>query len=449
MKQKGNLTEGPVLGSLLRFAVPVFAAMILQSLYGAVDLFVVGQFAETADVSGVSTGSQLVHTITMIVTGLAMGVTVFVGQRIGRKETKEAGEAIGTGIIVFVILAAVLSLLLVLLTRPIATAMQAPPEAYEQTCDYIRICGFGMLFVVLYNLVGAILRGLGDSKTPLLTVLIAAIVNMAGDLFFVCVLHMGAAGAAAATVLAQAVSVVCSVVILTRKTLPFEFSRKSIRLRKFYAGAILRLGVPIALQELLVGLSFILIQAVVNAMSVVASAGVGVAEKVCAFLMLVPSAFSQAISAFVAQNIGAGKKDRALKALWCGIAASLCAAVFIGSFSFLRGDLLARIFTRDPLVIVQAHDYLKAYAIDTLLTSIMFCFVGYYNGCGNTWFVMGQGIIGALAVRVPMVFVMQRIPNATLFHIGLSTPSATVVQIILCVLFFRYLKKREREQISM
>ena len=447
MQRKGNLTEGNVLGTLLRFAVPVFAAMILQSLYGAVDLFVVGQFAETADVSGVSTGSHLVHTVTMVITGLAMGVTVFVGQRIGRKETKEAGEAVGAGIAMFVVLAMVLAVLMVVLTKPIATAMQAPPEAYEQTCQYIRICGFGMVFVVLYNLVGAILRGLGDSKTPLITVLIAAVINMGADLFFVCVLHMGAAGTAIATVLAQAISVVCSVIILSKKELPFAFSVKLIRMRGRYIAAILRLGVPIALQELLVGFSFILIQAVVNAMSVVASAGVGVAEKVCAFFMLVPSAFSQAISAFVAQNIGAARKDRALKALWCGIAASLCAAVFIGSFSFLRGDLLARIFTKDPAVIVQAHDYLKAYAIDTLLTSIMFCFVGYYNGCGNTSFVMGQGIIGAMAVRVPMVFLMQRIPNASLFHIGLSTPSATFVQIVLCLLFFRYLKKREREQL--
>jgi len=447
MKRSGNLTEGSVLGSLLRFAVPVFAAMVLQSLYSAVDMFVVGQFATTADVSGVATGSHLVHTVTMLTTGLSMGMTVLVGQRIGRGEPKEAGEAVGTGVTLFVILAVAMSAVLVTLTDFFAQALETPPEAYEQTCQYIRICGFGMLFVVLYNLLGAILRGIGDSRTPLLTVLIAAIINMGADLFFVCVLHMGAAGAAIATVSAQAVSVVCSVWILARKPLPFEFGRKQIRLQKYYVGQILRLGIPIALQDLLVGFSFILIQTVVNAMSVVASAGVGVAEKVCAFIMLIPSAFAQSISAFVAQNIGAGRKDRAVRALKYGILTSLCVALVIGTFTFVRGDLMAQIFSADMEVVRQAHDYLKSYAIDTLLTAFMFCFVGYYNGCGNTWFVMLQGVIGAMAVRVPMVFLMKSIPGATLFHIGLSTPSATLVQIVMCLAFWFYLKKQEANRL--
>ena len=197
----------------------------------------------------------------------------------------------------------------------------------------------------------------------------------------------------------------------------------------------LRLGIPIALQEFLVGISFMVIQTVVNSIDVTASAGVGVAEKVCAFIMLVPSAFSQAMSAFVAQNIGAGYKDRAIKALKCGIITSLAVAVFIGSFTFFKGAMLANIFTKDVEVIKQAFLYLRAYAIDTFITAILFCFIGYYNGCGKTLFVMVQGIVGAFFIRVPIVFLMNNLTNTTLFHIGLATPISSIVQVTLCVVF--------------
>ncbi|MCM1251457.1 MAG: MATE family efflux transporter [Clostridium sp.] len=444
MEKTRNFTEGGVLKSLIRFAVPVLAALFLQSLYGGVDLLIVGQFAETADVSGVATGSLLMQTVTMVITGLAMGVTVYVGQKIGEKNQKEAGKAIGAGIVLFCFLDAVLAILLAGFAKNFASALHAPQEAYEQTCQYIMVCGIGIVFIGLYNLLGAVFRGIGDSKTPLLTVFIACICNIAGDLLFVAVIGLGAMGAALATVMAQAFSVLISLFFIRKKTLPFVFYREYIRFDKRLILRELRLGTPIALQELLVGISFLVIQTVVNSIDVFASAGVGVAEKVCGFIMLVPSAFSQSMSAFVAQNIGAGLKERAVKALWYGIATSLCAAVVIGSFTFWKGNLLAGIFTKDAAVIAQAHAYLKAYAIDTLLTSILFCYIGYYNGCGNTFFVMLQGIVGAFGVRIPVVFFMSHLPNATLFHIGLATPVSSACQIMLCVLFMLYKNRKER-----
>lgn len=175
-------------------------------------------------------------------------------------------------------------------------------------------------------------------------------------------------------------------------------------------------------------------------MATVLAQAVGVVEKVCAFIMLVPSAFSQSMSAFVAQNIGAGLKDRAVKALKYGIITSLCVAAVIGSFTFFRGDILAGIFTREADVIVQAHEYLKAYAVDTFFTAILFCFIGYYNGCGNTFFVMLQGIVGAFCVRVPVVFFVSSLADASLFHIGLATPMSSVCQILMCVIFMWYTK---------
>ncbi len=444
MEKTKDFTSGSVLGSLIKFAIPVFAAMFLQSLYGGADLLIVGQFAKTVDVSGVSSGSVLVHTLTMAITGLSMGITVFVGQKIGEKKQEEAGEAIGAGVALFSLIGIILSLILAIFSDQFTELLHAPAEATSQTSIYIRICGIGAIFIVLYNLLGAIFRGIGDSKTPLITVCIACVINIVGDLILVAGFKMGAAGAAIATITAQAISVIISLFMIMKKELPFTFHRSYIRFARNYIGKELKLGLPIALQEFLVGISFLLIQTVVNSINLTASAGVGVAEKVCAFIMLVPSAFSQAMSAFVAQNIGAGLKDRALKALKCGILSSLAVACVIGTFTLIRGDLLAGIFSKDPEVIIQAHDYLKAYAIDTFLTSFLFCFIGYYNGCGNTFFVMLQGLVGAILVRIPVVFLMSSLPDATLFHIGLGTPAATIVQIIMC-LGFMYLQNRKQQ----
>ena len=443
MEKTKDFTTGSVLGSLIKFAIPVLAAMFLQSLYGGVDLLIVGQFATTADVSGVATGSQLMHTATTVITGLSMGITVYVAQKIGERKEEEAGRATGTGILFFIFLGIVISVLLVIFTSFLANLLHAPAEAYEQTCSYITVCGYGTLFICLYNLLGAIFRGIGDSKTPLITVMIACICNIIADLVFVAGFGMGATGAAFATIIAQAISVVISLLIIRRKPLPFVLKKEFIKLQPKVLLKELKLGTPIALQDLLVGISFLVIHAVVNSIDVVASAGVGVAEKVCGFIMLVPSSFSQSMSAFVAQNMGAGKNDRALKALKYGIITSLCVGVLIGSFSFFQGDLLTTIFTKDPAVIIQGHEYLKAYAIDCLFTAILFCCIGYFNGCGNTFFVMFQGLVGAFCVRVPYVLLMSKAGVTSLFQIGIGTPLSSVVQIILCMGFLVFLKRKK------
>ena len=444
-KPQKSLTEGNILSSLLKFAVPVLLALFLQAMYGAVDLLVVGRFANTADVSGVATGSMLMHTVTLVITGFAMGITIMIGESIGKKQPKESSMAIGNGICLFALFSVALTFLLVFGANMFSSLMHAPKEAFEQTSTYIKICGAGSLFIIAYNVLGAVFRGIGDSKTPLITVAIACVINVIGDLLFVAVFDMGTAGAALATVLAQTISVLLSLLIIRKKTLPFTFHKKDIRFHKPVITKILLLGTPVALQELLVSLSFLIIQAVVNAIGVTESAGVGVAEKVCAFLMLVGSSYMQAISAFVAQNMGAGKPERAKKALAYGIITSLLAGIVMCYAALVHGDALAGIFDNDPLVIAAAHSYMKAYGIDCVLTPFLFCFIGYFNGCEKTLFVMLQGLIGAFCVRVPIVFFVSRIPGASLFHIGLGTPASTVVQIVLCLGMFIYMCRKEKK----
>ena len=448
MKQELQFTEGKIFRPLFLFALPVLLAMCLQSMYGAVDLLVVGQFGTAADVSAVATGSQMMNMVTVIITGLAMGTTILLGQAIGGKKMEETGKIVGTSICFFFLLAVAVTALMMFVTRPFAVIMQAPEEAFDSTVSYVKICSAGSVFIIAYNVLGSIFRGIGDSKTPLMTVFFACIFNVAGDLIFVAVLGMAAAGAALATVLAQALSVVLCLAIIRRRGLPFAFHRTQIRLDGPLLKRMLKISFPVALQDGLVNISFLVIGAIVNSLGVIPSAGVGVAEKVCAFIMLVPSAFSQSLSAFVAQNIGAGKFHRARVSMACGMGMSLVVGIVMAWASFFHGDLLAGIFASQQDVIAAGADYLKAYAIDTLLVSFLFCFIGYFNGCGRTTFVMAQGIIGAFGVRIPVSYLMSKVTPVSLFYIGLATPASTVVQIILCGAFFLWRLRRERRDLQ-
>lgn len=311
-EQRNAFTEGQILKPLVRFTIPIMLALFLQAMYGAVDLIVVGQFAgDAGSVSAVSTGSTMMNLPMMMIFGLTMGATVLIGRRIGEKNYEQAGEIVGASVALFAIVAVAFTALILLLCHPFAQIMNVPDEAYGATIEYVTICASGTVFIVAYNVLSAIFRGLGNSTLPLIFVAIACVVNIAGDLLLVAVFGMGAAGAALATVAAQAVSVFLSLAIIRRTRLPFRFRRNYIRLHAPHISGIVRLGFPIAAQDTLTNISFLVVNAVINDMGVVTSAGYGIAQKVTSFILLIPSAFGSAMSAFVAQNIGARQPQRA------------------------------------------------------------------------------------------------------------------------------------------
>ena len=389
------------------------------------------------------TQGKILMTLTNLVSSFAMGTTVLLGQQIGCGERKQGGRTVGTAIVMFTVIALVMTAVLVIFAPQVSSIMNAPEEAFDKTVAYVRICGGGMLVIVAYNLIGCIFRGIGDSRTPLFTVAVACVFNIAGDLILCAGFKMGTSGAAFATVFAQIISVIVSFGVIRKKELPFEMNKTDIGVHGRTLRKMVGLGAPIALQDLLVSISFLIILAIVNSMGVTASAGVGVAEKVCAFIMLISSAFMQSISAFVAQNYGAGRMDRAKKALHYGVAVSFAIGVGMFFLSFFHGNVLAGIFSSDAMVIEAAADYLKAYAIDCLFTAIFFCYIGFYNGIGMTKFVMIQGIIGAFCVRVPVSWFMSRRAGATLFDIGLATPFSSILQLVLCLGCMLYLRKKK------
>jgi putative MATE family efflux protein len=436
MKGTISFTEGKILGPLMKFSVPVILALVLQSLYGAVDLLVVGQYASSADVSAVATGSQVMNTVTGFIAGLSMGTTILLGHQIGEGKKEEAGKSVGTAVVFFITAAAVIGAVLLLNNDAVVRIMKTPAEAYDATSAYIRVCSWGLIFIGLYNLIGSLFRGLGNSRIPLIAVAIAAFINIFGDLYMVAVLHMGAKGAAIATIASQMISVIISYGIIRRIQLPFEVKKEFIRFDGAVIQKIIHYGLPLALSDTLVGVSFLVVTSIVNALGVIPSAGVGVAEKVCNFIMLIPSALSQAMAAFIAQNYGARKLDRAHAALRYGIEVSFALALVMAWLSFFHGDLLCRVFSKDPQVISAGWEYLKAYALDCIFTSIFFCMNGYFNGCGETKFVMAQSIIGAFGVRVPVSYLMSKIRPVSLFRISLATPASSLFQVLVCIIYF-------------
>lgn len=440
MKNKNSFTEGKILAPLLKFTVPILAALFLQSLYGAVDLLIVGQFGDATGVSAVATGSAMMQTVQMIVIGLTMGATVLIGRRIGERRPDLAGKAVGATIVLFAVLAVLLTIVMIAISAPFARLMQTPPEAFDKTIQYVTICSVGLIFITAYNVISGIFRGIGNSTLPLLFVGIACVVNIVGDLLFVAVFHMDAAGAALATVIAQAVSVILSLVIIRRQTLPFEFKKEYIRFDKDEILSILNLGYPIALQDLLTNISFLTVNSLINGMGLEYSAGYGVAHKLVAFIVLIPSAFMSSMSAFVAQNIGAKQKQRARKAMYYGMATGFVVGVVMFALSFFEGDLLSMIFTSEPTVIAKSADYLKGFSFDCIMVSVLFCFMGYFNGCGKTFFVMLQGLCGAFLVRIPCSIFFSMQPDASLFKMGLATPIASFASIILCFFYYKYSK---------
>lgn len=439
-----SLTEGRVAPTLVRFALPFMLSSLLQSLYGAADLFVVGQYAGAAVVSAVSIGSQIMSTVTMLILSLSMGGTVLIGNCIGQKNDEGAATAIGTMTVLFGLFALMLTPLMLLGTDAGVALMQTPPEAVADTRDYVFTCSLGLPFIIGYNALSGIFRGLGDSKTPVYFVALATIINIVADFVLVGGLKMGATGAAIATVAAQGLSFLAALLYLCKTGFSFPFTRRHLRLDKRAAARILKVGAPLALQSTSVHLSFLIITAIINTMGLIASAAVGVTEKIMAFAFLPPDAFAAAVAAMTAQNIGAGKPERALQSLKWSIVFSLAFGLLVCGFANLFPEVLPAIFTTDGQVIRAAGLYMRTYSVDCILVAFVFSFNNYFSGCGNAVISMIHNVIATFAVRIPVTLVMSRLPGASLLHMGLAAPAASLLSIFICAGYFLWLRKKTK-----
>lgn len=439
-----DFTRGNIAVKLLKFMMPILGALVLQAMYGAVDIMIVGWFGTETGISAVSTGSNIVNLIVFTIAGLSMGITILIGRYIGEKKESQIGKAIGGAICFFTVLSVFIAIIMITCARPLAYLMKAPEEAIDLTVQYVRICGGGVFFIIAYNVISSIFRGLGNSRLPLIFVAIACVVNIAGDLLFVAMFDMNVVGAALATVIAQAVSVILSIVIMRREKLPFTLKRKDICFNG-EIGNFLKVGAPIAFQEILTQVSFLALCAFINGLGLDASSGYGVASKIVSFVMLVPAALMQSMSSFIAQNVGAGKEDRAKKAMFCGMAIGASIGVVIAIFTFFKGDVMSYIFTNNAHVVNRAAEYLRGFSLEAVITCILFSLMGYFNGHSQTLFVMLQGLAQSFLVRLPFSYYMSIQPNADLTMIGIAAPAATLFGILINVIYYIIYTKKIKE----
>ena len=437
-----NLTEGRIGSTLLRFAIPFMLASLLQALYGATGIFVVGQFTDSVSVSAVSIGSQLMQTITSVILGISMGGTVLIGKCIGEKDTEAAAKAIGNIALVFIVIAIVLTPLVFFETDTLVQLMKTPAEAVSDTRCYILLCAAGIPFIIGYNVISGIFRGLGDSRTPLYFVAAACVLNIILDFALVAWTHMGAAGAAIAMTAAQAISFLLSLLFVRCRGFTFVVPRSSFRLDRESTAYILKVGIPLALQDGFINVSFLIITAIINSMGLVASASVGVVEKIIVFAMLPPSAFASAVATMTAQNVGAGKPERAKKSLYLGIGFSLIIGVSVCVYSQIRPDILIGVFTRDLAVIEMASGYLRSYSIDCILICFVFCYNSYFSGKGKSMVALFHSILATFAVRIPMSYCISKMAGATLFEMGFASDAASALSMVICIAYYVWFEKK-------
>ncbi len=438
MNNKNDLTTGSVSKTVILFALPYLLSCFMQTFYGMVDLFVVGLYNGSETTTAVSIGSQVTHMLTVIIVGLAMGSTVKIGRAVGAKDEHSAKKAIGTTVIFFIFFAAAITIILTLLTRPITNIMMTPYEAFDETAIYLLICFAGIPFIVAYNVISSIFRGTGNSKQPMYFVAVACITNIVLDFLFIGTFGLGAAGAALGTVCGQAVSVFAALFVLFKKGLGLQIAKSDFRINKSILTDIIKVGVPIALQDGLIQIAFIVITVIANSRGLIMATSVGIVEKLIGFMFLVPSAFLSAISAITAQNLGAGKKSRAKQALRYGLLITVVWGIICVVYNQFLPQTLVGLFTKDNAVVMAGCDYLRAYAFDCLFAAIHFCFSGYFCGSQKSGISFLHNIISIIAVRIPGAYFASLWFPDTLYPMGLAAPLGSLLSALICIGFYLY-----------
>lgn len=442
---KKDLTTGSVLGNILFFSLPYLLSYFLQTLYGLADLFIIGQFEGVAATTAVSVGSQAMHMITVMIVGLAMGTTVNIGQAVGAGDQKRAAAAIGNSVLLFMTLSAAWAGLLLFWVKPIVEVMSTPSEAVKGTEAYLRICFLGIPFITAYNIISSIFRGMGDSKSPMYFIAVACAANILLDYLFMGVFHMGPAGAALGTTLSQTISVLISLAVIRRRELGISVKKSDFRLNRLVMGQILRIGVPIAMQDGLVQIAFMIITVIANRRGLTDAAAVGIVEKVITFLFLVPSSMLSTVSALGAQNFGAGKKKRAVLTLRYGILISAGFGAFVSAAVQLTAEPVVGLFTADPAVMMAGGQYLRGYIWDCIFAGIHFCFSGYFCACGRSELSFLYNILAILLVRVPGVYLTSVMFPHTLLPMGLATAAGSLLAVMICIIAFMWIERQGAE----
>lgn len=442
-----NLTTGSVFKSVMQFSLPYLLSYFLQTLYGMADLFITGQFNGTADVTAVGNGSQVMHMLTVMIVGLAMGATVNIGQAVGAHKRERAADTIGNTVTLFMVLSVAVTAALLLLVRPIVALISTPQEAVEGAVQYLVICFIGIPFITAYNIISSIFRGLGDSKTPMYFIAVACAANIGLDYLFIGALGMGPAGAALGTVLSQALSVATSLWMILRQETDLPLRKSCFRPKSGVMKPILSVGLPVAAQDGFIQVSFILITIIANQRGLTDAAAVSIVEKIISFLFLVPSSMLSTVSALAAQNIGAGRHDRAALTLRYALTVCICFGLAAGVLIQFVAEPLVGLFDGSPEVMHAGGQYLRGYVWDSLFAGIHFSFSGYFCAYGKSWISFLHNAVSIVFARIPGAWLMSRLFPDDLFPMGLAIAVGSLVSVAVCIVAYLLMQKKRRERI--
>lgn len=444
MNEKNDLTQGSVGRNLLLFAMPYLLSCFMQTFYGMADLFVVGLYNGSETTTAVSIGSQVMHMLTVVIVGFAMGTTVRIGRSVGAKDEREVSKTVGASIVFFTGFAAAVTVGLLAGAQGIARVMLTPAEALSETVVYLTICFAGIPFITAYNVISSIFRGAGDSRRPMYFVAVACVVNVVLDFVFIGGCGLGAAGAALGTVCGQAVSVAVSLIMMHSRDLGIHGNRKDIRADRKIIGQILKVGTPIAMQDGLIQIAFIVITVIANSRGLIVSAAVGIVEKLIGFMFLVPSAFLSAISTITAQNMGANKAERARRSLYYGLAITVGWGFLCSLYNQVLPHTLVGLFTRDGAVLAAGCEYLRSYAFDCVFAAVHFCFSGYFCGDQKSMVSFIHNITAILLVRIPGAWLASVCFPDSLYPMGWAAPLGSLLSALICIGFYVYYEKKRR-----
>ena len=448
-----NLTTGSVFKNILIFSLPYLLSYFLQTLYGMADLFIIGQFEGVASTTAVSIGSQVMHMLTVMIVGLAMGSTVSIGQAVGAGDRKKAASGIGNTVTLFMCLSVVLTVTLLVFVRPVVTIMSTPEAAVPGTVEYLTICFIGIPFITAYNIISSIFRGLGDSKSPMYFIAVACVANIALDYLFMGALHLGPSGAALGTTLSQAVSVIIALVVIRRHSGALAVKKSDFRPARPVMAKLLRIGVPIAMQDGLIQIAFIIITVIANRRGLNDAAAVGIVEKIISFLFLVPSSMLSTVSALGAQNIGAGKPERARLTLRYAACIAICFGVCMMILMQFAAEPVVSLFTdraqSDGAEVIRlGGQYMRGYVWDCIFAGVHFSFSGYFCACGRSGLSFLHNISAILLVRVPGVYLTSLFFPDTLFPMGLATSMGSLLSVIICVIAYTVILSGKKSSFS-
>lgn len=443
--EKNDLTTGSIGKTLMRFSLPFLFSCFLQTFYGMADLYVAGRYNGSETTAAVSSGSQIMHMITVIIVGLTMGITVCVGRAAGEKNNRAASSAVGAAALFFTVFSVAASVFLVFFSEGLVKLMLTPQAAVEETIGYLRICIAGVPFIMVYNIISSIFRGMGDSKRPMFFVGIACVTNILLDFLFVGAFGMGARGAALATIAGQAVSAVTAFLWLKNSESGFFLKKEHLRFDKKLLFPVLKTGVPVAMQDGFIQIAFITLTVIANTRGLVAATAVGIVEKLIGFMFLVPSAMLSAISAITAQNMGAGNRKRAVSTLKYGLMITTIYGAVCSVYNQFLPNTLIRLFTDDAAVLEAACQYMRSYAFDVMFAGMHFCFSGFFCGDSKSGISFLHNVLSIILMRIPGAYLAARLFPDTLWHMGLAAPLGSLLSVIICACAYVYYSKRQHK----